>query len=60
MEQTSMYQHRPVADIIGREETDSLQTEIMDMIANGGSYEEVEDIMLGYGLEMNYLEDILF
>ena len=55
-----MYQHRPVAEIIGCEEAESLETEVMDMIADGGSYEDVEDIMLGYGLEMDYLEDILF
>jgi hypothetical protein len=60
MEQMSMYQHRPVAEIIGREEADCLENEVMDMIADGGSYEDVEDIMLGYGLKMDYLEDLLF
>ena len=60
METIGMYQHRPVAEIIGCEEAECLETEVMDMIADGGSYEDVEDIMLGYGLEMDYLEDILF
>ena len=60
MEQTRVYQHRPVSEIIGHDEAESLRTEVYDMIADGGSYEDVEDIMLDYGLEMDYLEDILF
>ena len=55
-----MYERRPVSEIIGHDEAECLETEVMDMIAEGGSYEDVEDIMLNYGLEMDYIEDILF
>lgn len=60
MANVGTYQHRPVSEIIGREEANDLRMEVMDSISEGGSYEDVEDIMLGYGLEMDYLEDLLF
>lgn len=39
----------------------SARESLYDILDNGGGYNEVEDMMLGdYGLEMDYIFDIMF
>lgn len=49
-----------VEDIIGKEETRELKAEMNDMLSTGdATYEDMEDLLLGYGLEMDYFECLL-
>lgn len=49
-----------VEEIIGNEETRELKAEMNDMLSTGdATYEDMEDLLLGYGLEMDYLESLL-
>ena len=44
-----------VQEIIGKEETRELRGELNDLLATEGcDYEQVEDLLLSYGLEMDY------
>lgn len=38
---------------------DSMLEEINDILAQGGSYFDVEETMLEYGLEMDYIHDVI-
>ena len=50
-----------IIDIIGETETKELKQEFSDLMhADNVTYEDVEDLMLSYGLEMDYLEQLLF
>lgn len=49
-----------VIDIIGETETKELKGELYDLLSTDTNYDEVEDLMLSYGLEMDYLEQLLF
>ena len=49
-----------VIDIIGETETKELKGELNDLLNTETKYEEVEDLMLSYGIEMDYLEQLLF
>ena len=49
-----------VIDIIGETETKELKGELNDLLSTGTNYDEVEDLLLSYGLEMDYLEQLLF
>ena len=49
-----------VIDIIGESETKELKGELNDLLSTDTNYEEVEDLMLSYGIEMDYLEQLLF
>lgn len=49
-----------VIDIIGEAETKELKGELNDLLNTETTYDEVEDLMLSYGLEMDYLEQLLF
>lgn len=49
-----------VKDIIGEAETKELKGELNDLLNTETNYDEVEDLMLSYGLEMDYLEQLLF
>jgi hypothetical protein len=40
-------------------ERNRLQGDVMSAIGAGASYDEIEDIMLGEGLEMDYFEDFI-
>lgn len=51
---------KEIEEILDCEEKEQLQDEMYDVICNGGNYDDVEDSLLGYGLEMDYLEDLLF
>ena len=46
-------------EIIGNEEFDNLKQEFWDELDNGASYNDIEDLMLDYGLEMDYLFDVI-
>lgn len=37
----------------------SLSNEVNDILANGGGYDEVEDLLYGEGLEMDYIFDLI-
>lgn len=49
-----------ITDILTREEAQSLQEEFNELLCDGTSYEEVEELMLDYGLEMDYLFDLIY
>lgn len=49
-----------VIDIIGKAETKELKCELNDLLSTATNYDEVEDLLLSYGLEMDYLEQLLF
>lgn len=51
---------KEISEIIGREETDDLRNEVNDALLSGEGYDSIEDIMLGYGLEMDYIEQLLW
>ena len=41
-------------------ETENARAEMYDIIESGGTYEDIEDMMLcDYGLEMDYIMDLL-
>ena len=41
--------------IIGEEEFDNLKEEFMQELESGANYNDIEDLMLDYGLEMDYI-----
>lgn len=49
-----------IKDILGEEEFENLKADLDDLISNGGNFMEVEDLLLSYGLEMDYLEQLLW
>lgn len=56
---------KQIEEIIGNEEASSLREEFESMIDGSSSspmdlYDNVEDLLMGYGLEMDYLEQLLF
>lgn len=48
-----------VSDIIGYAETQSLKRELNDLLSTNTDYNEVEDLLLSYGLEMDYFFDLI-
>lgn len=48
-----------VEEIIGKAETRELKGELNDLLNTETTYDEVEDLLLGYGLEMDYLERLI-
>ena len=52
---------KPIKEIIGAEEEKELRTEFMDLLSSGDCrYSDVEDLLLDYGLEMDYFEQLCF
>lgn len=49
-----------ISSIIGIEGADNLRSEFIDTIQAGGDYEDVEYLLSGYGLEMDYVEQLMF
>lgn len=45
---------------IGEAETKELKGELYDLLNTETNYDEVEDLLLSHGLEMDYLEQLLF
>ena len=43
-----------------KNEVHRLQNDIMEIITNGSGYDEVEELLLDEGLEMDYVMDLLF
>ena len=48
-----------VVDIIGKAETSALKGELNDLLSTDTNYDEVEDLLSSYGLEMDFLEQLL-
>lgn len=49
----------PIQEIIGVEETQELRSNFNDMIDCGCDYDEIEDMMLDYGLKMDYIFNLI-
>lgn len=49
-----------VDEIIGKEGARNLQNEIFDALGDGAGYDDIEELMLDYGLEMDYIFDLLY
>lgn len=45
--------------IIGEEEFENLKEDFMQELENGANYNDIEDLMLNYGLEMDYIFDVM-
>lgn len=43
------------AELIEKE----LRGEVNDALSSGGDYDDIEDILFSYGLEMDYIMDLL-
>jgi len=51
---------KQVEEIIGKEETRELRSEMNDLLSTGeATYDDMEELFLSYGLEMDYLERLL-
>lgn len=51
---------KTVEEIIGKEQTEELRNELWDVLSTDDCrYDDIEDIMMGYGLEMDYFESML-
>ena len=56
--------NKSAREIIGDEEFNNLQQDFMDELCNEDAnpmemYDNIEDLMLGYGLEMDYIFDVI-
>lgn len=52
---------KAIEDIIGEREADNLREDFWEMLGNeDASYANVEDLLLGYGLEMDYVEQLMW
>jgi hypothetical protein len=50
-----------ISDIIGNEGEKDLRKDFNDAIlSEGTTIGDIEDLLLGYGLELDYLESLLF
>lgn len=49
-----------IEGILGREETSNLKENFNALLDSEASFAEVEDLLLSYGLEMDYVEQLLF
>lgn len=45
--------------IIGEEEFQNLKEDFMQELENEANYNDIEDLMLDYGLEMDYIFDVI-
>lgn len=55
---------RSVEEILGEEQASELRAEIQEVLCSSDDYidvyEEVEQIMLDYGLEMDYIDQLIY
>lgn len=51
---------KKIEDILGKEEAKCLRDDFNEILMGDCNYGEVEELLLGYGLEMDYLEQLLF
>ena len=50
-----------ISSVIGEREANNLRRDFNDLLSTeGANYGDVEELLLGYGLEMDYLEQLLF
>lgn len=50
-----------ISSVIGKREADNLRSDFNDLLnTEGCNYGDVEELLLGYGLEMDYLEQLLW
>ena len=51
---------KSIEEIIGKAEAEELKAEFNDIMWNGGDYDDVEELLLGYGLEMDFVEQLMW
>ena len=52
---------KEIEEIIGEDLTSELRNEVYDLMgAEGTTINDIEECLLGYGLEMDYFEDLFF
>lgn len=50
-----------ISSVIGKREAANLRSDFQDLLGTEGvNYGDVEELLLGYGLEMDYLEQLFF
>ena len=50
-----------IENVIGKREADNLRDEFYELLGSGNAnYGDVEDLLLGYGLEMDYFDQLCF
>lgn len=50
---------KAIDEIIGEREAENLRGDFYDLLGSGdANYGDVEELLLGYGLEMDYLEQL--
>lgn len=50
---------KAINEIIGEREAENLRSDFNDLLwSDGASYGDVEELLLGYGLEMDYVEQL--
>ena len=51
----------PIKEIIGAESERELRSEFTDLLCTENcTFDQVEDLLLGYGLEMDFLEQLIY
>ena len=50
---------KAIEEIIGSEDAECLRSEFNDIVMNG-DVTQIEDLLLGYGLEMDYVEQLMW
>lgn len=52
---------RKISDVIGEREAENLRSDFYDLLGTeGADYGDVEELLLGYGLEMDYFDQLCF
>ena len=52
---------KEIKEIIGETEERELRNEVQDLLSTEGvTYDDMEELLLGYGLEMDYFERLCF
>lgn len=52
---------KSIESIIGKEDARNLRSEFNDLLlSEGANYDDVEELLLGYGLEMDFIEQLLW
>lgn len=52
---------KSIESIIGKEDARNLHSEFNDLLlSEGANYDDVEELLLGYGLEMDFIEQLLW
>jgi hypothetical protein len=51
---------KSIESIIGKEDARNLRSEFNDLLLGGANYDDIEELLLGYGLEMDFIEQLLW